>query len=200
MRKQREQEERVKLAALRYGCPPEKRRQAYIDAISVILCARPNDDDPIMDDIANWLWDLNRDLRDLEMGIVAPALRCETGSNMRSTNEWEERVSSVALTEELRLLGHTYQEAARLPANLHNMFSMPDELVTEKDIIGWCREFRKGRVKNRRAVQNYDAAMSHLGDLKKAGDDELIRKSLLQQLEDLQENIRRYFPSPDAGD
>jgi hypothetical protein len=130
-------------------------RAAYIEAIralgGVLLYLqeplRLSDEDPAY----MWFMDLIRNLEDLDAGVVPPVFRCPVGSKALSTVEWMRRVWVVNAIELLHATGMKYRAAARraiLAYKLHG--------ASEKELLSWCAEFRKGRVKNREAAFVYE--------------------------------------------
>jgi hypothetical protein len=206
---QREWEEEVRrdvrellgqLAAMRLqNLSPKEMRQAYIGAITLFVAAlelerartrKPSDPteggEEDMELALGWIEKLIRDLADLDRGVVATALRCEVGVegsmrvNALTSSEWMRRVSGVSLTEGLRLAGRfkTYEEAAQVAADLHGGD------VTKEEIINWCHEFKKGRVKHREAAQLYVFQMEALNQIKADG-------NLDKFLDDAMKHIRK---------
>jgi hypothetical protein len=136
-----------------------RERRAYIEAIRALtgvlmFLERPlnlSDDDPAL----LWFFDLVRHLEDLDAGIVPPVFRPLFGAKGLSTAEWMERVWAVCATELLHATGMKYPAAAKraiLRRQLHG--------VSEKELLSWCKEFRKGRVKNREAALVYEDYMA----------------------------------------
>jgi hypothetical protein len=186
---------------------PKEVRRAYIEAIMATLCAlelerartRKLSDPPPPEEVdehaaRRWLERLIRDLEDLDRGVVAVALRCEVGADGSTqvsglpTNEWMKRVSGVSLTEGLRLTGRfkTYEEAAQVVTELRSG-------VTREEIIYWCREFKKGRVKHREAAKLYAFQMRTLNEIKAAGKiDEFVDSAV----EDIRRGGEQYRPPP----
>src|SRR5262245_44466262 len=206
---QREWEEEVRrevresfrqLAAMRLqNLSPKVVRQAYIEAITAFVAALelehartrkpsdpPEEGDGDMGLALGWIEKLIRALADLDRGVVAAALRCEVGVegstrvNALTSSEWMHRVSGVSLTEGLRLTGRfkTDEEAAQAAADLHGGD------VTKEEIINWCREFKKGRVKHPEAAQLYAFQMEALNQIKADG-------NLDKFLDDAMEHIRK---------
>jgi hypothetical protein len=97
-----------------------------------------------------WFLDLAQQLEDLNNGTVSATLHC-VRSNMLGTDEWMWRLEAVTAVEVMRRAAMTDKAAAR-----RAIAKWPELRGTsEKRVLFWCAEFRKGRVKNARASAGY---------------------------------------------
>jgi hypothetical protein len=212
---QREWEEEVRrdvrelfgqLAAMRFqSLPPKEVRRAYIRAITAFVVALelerartrklsdpPEEGDENMRSAIDWIERLISDLEDLDRGVVTAALRCEVGVegstrvNALTSREWMNRVSGVSITEGLRLTGRfkTYEGAAQVAADLHGE-------VTKEEIINWCHEFKKGRVKHQEAAKLYAFQMEALNKIKADGNLDKILDDAMEHIRKRNEQYRR---------
>jgi len=130
-------------------------RAAYIEAIRALLGVLLYLEEPLNlsdeDPAYMWLVDLIRHLEDLNVGVVAPVFQCSTWRNKAlSTAEWMARERVVTAIELLHATGTKYKAAAQ-----HAILGYKLHGVSEKEVLSWCAEFRKGRVKNREAAWLY---------------------------------------------
>jgi hypothetical protein len=108
----------------------------------------------------DWFTDLAPQLEDLNSGTVSATLRC-VRSNMLGTDEWMRRLGAVTAVEVMRHAGKTDKAAAR-----RTIAKMPElQGTSEKEVLSWCAEFRKGRVKNARAREGYRDFMEPMSSL-----------------------------------
>jgi hypothetical protein len=108
----------------------------------------------------DWFADLAQQLEDLNSGTVSATLRC-TRSKMLGTDEWMRRVGAVTAVEVMRRAGKTDKAAAR-----RAIAKMPElQGTSEKEVLFWCAEFRKGRVKNAAAREQYRHFMKPMSSL-----------------------------------
>jgi hypothetical protein len=131
-------------------------RAAYIRAIQA-LCGllmwlpspfHLSDDDPAL----NWLEELSTHLGDLDSSLVSPVFQWagERVSGV-STAEWAGRHWIVHDVETLHAAGMKYEAAAKrviAGRRLHG--------VSEANVLSWCKQFRRGEVKNRRVRAQYE--------------------------------------------
>jgi hypothetical protein len=153
-------------------------RAAYIEAIRALLGVLLYLEEPLNlsdeDPAYMWLIDLIRYLEDLHVGVVAPVFRAPWGSNALSTAEWMTRQWVVYDVELLHVAkGMKYEAAARRIIRGRKLHG-----VSEKDVLSWRKEFKKGRVKNREAAQLYEDGMAYLRGC---------------GVEELQRNVARLF-------
>src|SRR5262249_25153490 len=113
-----------------------------------------------------WFLDLGRQLEDLDSGIVSPTFRCAAGSNALPTTEWMKRVRAVVTTEHHHAAGVKWKEAARRAIVDHGL-----EAGSESDVLSWCKEFRRGNVKNREAAREYEDLMSGIREAEREYED-----------------------------
>jgi hypothetical protein len=107
-----------------------------------------------------WFGDLAQQLEDLNGGTVSPTFRC-VRSKMLGTDEWMRRIGAVTAVEVMRRARMTDKAAAK-----RAIANMPElQGTTEKEVLSWCAEFRKGRVKNARAREWYRHFMEPMSDL-----------------------------------
>jgi hypothetical protein len=110
-------------------------------------------------EVHDWLEDFVTHLEDLNSSVVHPMF--DTGGSAGLlTSEWLKRCDVVTTTELFRAAGMKRESAAR-----HAILFQKLEGYSEKDVLSWCAEFRKGRVKNRRAAEIYERYMERLRSL-----------------------------------
>jgi hypothetical protein len=157
-------------------------RAAYIEAIRALGGVLLFLEEPLSlsdaDPAYLWFMNMTTNLEDLDAGVVPPVFRCPVGSKGLSTVEWMRRVWVVTAIEQLHATGMKRRAAARraiLAYKLHG--------ASEKEVLSWCAEFRKGRVKNREAALVYGDVMAW------------VRTASPQEL---QRVIARELPSPNV--
>jgi hypothetical protein len=143
-------------------------RAAYIAAIRAISLALwwvradgLDDDEPDNEGkkCSLWFGELANQLKDLDDGIVSAALDCPVRRKGLSSSVWMDRSLAVGLVEwHHHVLGMKYEDAAR---HVISSWGKTDERrttlkVSEKELLSWLGEFRKGRVKDRAAIENYE--------------------------------------------
>jgi hypothetical protein len=131
-------------------------RAAYISAIH-IACGAAERLGVFSDEEIDWFLLLAEHLKDLELGIVHPVLDCPMRSKALPTSEWHERAGIVNAVELLHASGMKYKPAAQ-----RVILHMKLQGCSEKQVLSWCAEFKKGRVKNRAATRNYETAMKSI--------------------------------------
>jgi hypothetical protein len=143
-------------------------RAAYIAAIRAISLAlwwARIDDEPVVPGdegkkCSLWFKELANQLKDLDGGIVSAALDCPVRKKGLSSSVWMDRSMAVVQVELLHCqCGMKYEDAAR---HVISNWAKTDEKLTalkvsEKELLSWLGEFRKGRVADRAAVENYEA-------------------------------------------
>jgi hypothetical protein len=141
-------------------------RAAYVAAIRAISNAlwvridrEEGDGKADQDDSFLWFEELATQLEDLDVGIVSAVLDCPARRKGLSSKVWMDRSHAVALV--LRLhhqRGMKYEAAAAHVASSWNAGPLWTVLndVSKGDILSWLGEFRKGNVKDRAAVENYE--------------------------------------------
>jgi hypothetical protein len=136
-------------------------RAAYVEAIRALTGVLLYLEDPLNlsdeDPAFMWFVDLQIHLEDLDSGIVPPMLDCDVRSKGLSTVEWKNRLWAVLDIETLHAAGMKYKDAAIYAIRGQKLLE-----VSEKEVLSWCAEFRKGRVKNREAVALYKDARAWL--------------------------------------
>src|SRR5262249_44928277 len=87
----------------------------------------------------------------------ANAFNCPARVKGLSTAEWLAREKVVYAIELLHATGITYDAAARQVIRGYKL-----DNVSKKEVLSWRREFKKGKVTNRRAMKFYDDKMAWL--------------------------------------
>ena len=122
-------------------------RRAYIRALNAMADALNNAISLYNSKLYNgkffmWFDELQQMLADLDSGIVSPVLDCPVRSNALPTSLWMERMAAVTAVEALHYLGMKLKPAARRVLD-----GMPELKASERDLLSWRAEFRKGDVK-----------------------------------------------------
>jgi hypothetical protein len=137
-------------------------RRAYIRALNAMADALNNAISLYDSKLYNgkffmWFDELQQMLADLDSGIVSPVLDCPVRSNALSTSVWMERMAAVTAVEALHYLGMKFKPAARRVLD-----GMPELKASEKDLLSWRAEFKKGNVNNPSALSIYRHEMEWL--------------------------------------
>jgi hypothetical protein len=133
---------------------------AAIRAISVALWVRIPEPGPLGERCFLWFEELANQLEDLGDGIVSATLDCPVRKKGLSSSVWMERSTAAGIVEWLHYQhGMKYEAAARhLVSQWKNSreWTVLKEDTSEKDLLSWLGEFRKGRVADPAAVKNYE--------------------------------------------
>jgi hypothetical protein len=108
---------------------------------------------------SDWLENFASHLADLESGAVHPAFETVRSKTLL-TSQWLERFHAVWRVELFHAAGIKYRAAARRVISISELRG-----CSEKDVLSWCAEFRKGRVKNRIAAKLYKDYKEELQNL-----------------------------------
>jgi hypothetical protein len=134
-------------------------RAAYVEAIYALTGVLSNLEESLAMSDAEpaymWLCDLCRHLEDLDSGVVPPTLDCAERIKGLPTVEWMKRMWVVTAIEHLHATGVKYKTAAERAILGYQL-----QGVSEQEALSWCKEFRKGHVKNREAAWLYQDSMA----------------------------------------
>ena len=108
-----------------------------------------------------WFKDLAMHLEDLSAGIVPSVLDCAARSNALPTGTWLARAEIVGRIEMLHAVGVRYKTAARRTILRYQLNVSVDEALS------WSTEFKKGRVKNKRAMRRYQWFVGYIPELQR---------------------------------
>jgi hypothetical protein len=147
-------------------------REAYIRALMALSglvkhvasrcekTAQPRTPRYYYEECFDWFEVLISMLEDLDRGIVSATLDCQLRGKNLPTNVWVQRVTMVLAVEGQRLLGMKSRAAAQKVVD-----AIPHKGTSGEDILSWCAEFRKGRVKNEIARRIYERDMQSYREL-----------------------------------